>query len=361
MIAERRMRPSGSRGSPRTTRRPRLGSETPPDAAPTSRLGDDRRPVLGVPAHNWSRVASAGRLPDGGDGTNLNSRHLGNRYRCSCGRSAEGVDCGILDRTLGGDILFLPTTVVAGVVSVDTQSGAIAMMLLDMIFLAAALLGVSAMTCALFASRRGLSGSRSCESLSGHTRKQARVFMAVSTIAMMALPVGCSGSAPAPSLPPTTAASAAPSAAPDLPANPLPLPPGTITYMSELREVPSFNGNEFDQGVVGVIGGRDLLQSLRTRFCKNQSQVTMYNLRQPYSNFTATVGLDDRSDPSASVQFEIIVGENVVFQQQAAIGQAIAANVSVRDSNMLTLSATLLSARSPCNSVAVWGEARVES
>lgn len=161
-------------------------------------------------------------------------------------------------------------------------------------------------------------------------------------------------------VPPTTATPTPPES-PSVAVTRIPLPQGTTIYLSDLRQVPSFNGNEFNQGVVGAVGGQDLLRSLRTRFCKNQGQVAMYNLRQPYSNFIATVGLDDSSDPSALVQFAISAGDKVVFQQQARIGQAVIVDVSIRDSEILTLSTTLLSADSPCSAVAVWGDARVQS
>ena len=192
------------------------------------------------------------------------------------------------------------------------------------------------------------------------TRPPALTAIVVApTMAVVALLAGCSSPGPATTPSPATAAPAPES--PSVAATRIPEPHGTTTYVSDLREVPSFNGNEFDQGVVGVIGGHDLNRSLRTRFCKSHNQVSMYNLRQPYSKFVATIGLDDRSDPSASVQFTISVGDNVVFQEQAGIGQAIVADVSVRDSNILTLSANLLSANSPCGAVAIWGNARVES
>jgi hypothetical protein len=195
--------------------------------------------------------------------------------------------------------------------------------------------------------------------LATRTRASTSIVVVASTMAMTALPAGCGSPGPAASVPATTAAPTPPET-PDGAATRAPVSQGTTTYMSDLRQVTSFNGNEFDHGV-GRIGGRDLVRSLRTRFCKNQGQVAMYNLRQPYSNFVATVGLDDRSDPSASVRFTISVGDHVVFQEQARIGEPVVANVSVRDSNILTLSADLLSANSPCSAVAVWGEARVES
>jgi NPCBM/NEW2 domain-containing protein len=177
-------------------------------------------------------------------------------------------------------------------------------------------------------------------------------------MAIAALVTGCGGSGVAPTVPSATA-TIAPSESPDVAATTTAPPPGTITYVSDLREVPSFNGNEFDRGVAGVIGGQDLSRSLRTKFCRNHGQVAMYNLRQSYSNFAATVGLDDESDPSATVQFAISVGDDVVFQEQARVGQAIVVNLSTRDSDLLTLSATLLSADAPCSAVAIWGDARV--
>lgn len=204
-------------------------------------------------------------------------------------------------------------------------------------------------------------GRRSCEFLRDRTRTPALTAIAVaSAMAIVALLVGCGNSGPETSVPSTTAA-LTPPVPPDVAVTRIPVLHDTTTYMSDLREVPSFNGNEFDQGVVGVIDGHDLSRSLRTRFCNNQSQVAMYNLRQRYSTFVATVGIDDRSDPTASVQFTIIAGESVVFQEEARTGQAFAVNVSVRDSEIVTLSATLLSANSPCSAVAIWGEARVES
>jgi NPCBM/NEW2 domain len=202
---------------------------------------------------------------------------------------------------------------------------------------------------------------RSRESLRGRTRTRALTAIAVaSTVAIVALPTGCSSPGPARGMPPTTAALTPPES-PSVAATRIPLPPGTTTYLSDLRQVPSFNGNEFNQGVVGVIHGQDLFRSLRTRFCKNQGQVAMYNLRQPYSHFVATIGLDDRSDPSALVQFAISAGDDVVFQEQARTGQAVVVDVSIRDADILTLSATLLSANSPCSAIAIWGDARVQN
>ena len=199
--------------------------------------------------------------------------------------------------------------------------------------------------------------NRSCAA-----RAQDRTRLELTAIALasaVALLVGCGGADPATSTPATTAALGTPESS-DMTAPGVPAPQGATIYLSDLRQVPSFNGNEFNQGVVGAVGGRDFSRSLRTRFCKNRGQAAMFKLREPYSSFIATVGLDDRSDPSASVQFNVSVGDKVVFQEQAGMGQAIVVDVPVRDSNILTLSATLLSANSPCAAVAIWGEARVE-
>jgi hypothetical protein len=192
-------------------------------------------------------------------------------------------------------------------------------------------------------------------------RKRAlnAVLVASTMVMVPLLTAGCGSSTPATTVLATTAAPGPPTS-PEMAATSVPVAQGTTTYMIDLRQVPSFHGNEFDQGI-GVIGGHDLVRSLRTKFCRDQGQVAMYNLRRPYSHFVATVGLDDRSDPSASVRFSISVGDDVVFEEQARAGQAIVADVPIGDSNMLTLSATLLSANSPCRSMAVWGEARVQS
>ena len=191
-------------------------------------------------------------------------------------------------------------------------------------------------------------------------RSRTRTLALTAIMAVVTLLTGCGSSGPVTSVPMTTVAPPVPEPS-EVTATSIPVPPGTPTYLSDLHEVQSFNGNEFEQGVVGVIAGQDHFRSLRTRFCKNQRQVSMYKLRQPYSNFIATIGMDDSSDPSASVQFAVIVGDNIVFQQQAGIGQAIAANVPVLDANILTLSATLISANLPCRAVATWGDARVET
>jgi predicted small lipoprotein YifL len=191
-------------------------------------------------------------------------------------------------------------------------------------------------------------------------RSRTRILALTAIMAVATLLTGCGSSGPVRVLPATTVAPPAPEPA-EVTATSIPVPPGTPTYLSDLREVQSFNGNEFEQGVVGVIAGQDHFRSLRTRFCKNQRQVSMYKLRQPYSTFIATMGVDDSSDPSASVQFAVIVGDDVVLQQQAGIGQAIAVNVPVLDANIVTLSATLMSANVPCRAVATWGDARVET
>lgn len=189
--------------------------------------------------------------------------------------------------------------------------------------------------------------------------------------AAVLLPAACGGPAPTTAAPTTAAPTAgAPTAGPSAAAPPAGppgtegptatvQPPGTPTYLSDLREVPSFHGNEFDHGVVGVLGGREFPRSSRTRFCKDRWQVALYKLRHPYSSFVATLGLDDRSDRSAVVRFEVLAGEEVVFAEEVGSGGSVVVDVPIRDAELVSLSATLVSTGPPCEAVAIWGGARL--
>lgn len=139
-------------------------------------------------------------------------------------------------------------------------------------------------------------------------------------------------------------------------ADPTPAP----AYLSDLREVPSFHGNEFTRGEVGVMGGTSHPRSLRTRFCRDLRQAVMYNLRQPFSELIATVGLDDRSDPAAVVQLTILADDRVVYDAELRPGQAVPVAVPVRGAALVTLTATLRAERPRCSAVAVWGGARLQ-
>jgi hypothetical protein len=134
--------------------------------------------------------------------------------------------------------------------------------------------------------------------------------------------------------------------------------PGNVgrTYIEEMRYTQT--ADPYDTRANARINGQVYPHSQGAKFCPNSERNWEADLGRAYSEFHATIGLDDDSPSDAIVRYELIADGRIIFSRDMPFGEAFAVNAPVKDVLRIQMVTTLLTPTCT-GATAHWGEAFV--
>ncbi|WFE47573.1 NPCBM/NEW2 domain-containing protein [Verrucosispora sp. WMMD1129] len=140
---------------------------------------------------------------------------------------------------------------------------------------------------------------------------------------------------------------------------------GTPPKLIYLADEQMLRGSTPERGAANV-GGETYVHSISIAQGYGRSEAkevyVEYDLRSPYTKFTATLGLSDKNrNANRVVKFEVIVDQEVIREVTLAAGKSERVDVSVADGQRLRLQMTFFRPADASgyddNDTAVWGDA----